>query len=111
MKSSSELCHGRRLRGCLPETKSALPLWLKHGPSRKCALVASPFIVTLIRYLFSVLGWVPGLITIAIAGAAFWITSITMWQYIMKNPQIKDICKSSFKPMMDLYGVNESFGQ
>jgi hypothetical protein len=29
----------------------------------------------------------------------------------MKNPQIKDICKSSFKPMMDLYGVNESFGQ
>jgi hypothetical protein len=29
-----------------------------------------------------------------IAGILFWITSITMHKFIMKNPQIKDICKS-----------------
>jgi len=26
------------------------------------------------------------------AGVLFWITSMTMWKFIMKNPQIKDIC-------------------
>ncbi|KAJ5636805.1 uncharacterized protein N7484_010118 [Penicillium longicatenatum] len=40
----------------------------------------------------SVLGWVPGIITMVLAGILFWITSITMHKYIMKNPQIKDIC-------------------
>jgi hypothetical protein len=28
-----------------------------------------------------------------VAGAAFWITSITMHKFIMKHPHIKDICK------------------
>jgi hypothetical protein len=40
-----------------------------------------------------VLGWVPGIITMVLAGILFWITSITMHKFIMKNPQIKDICK------------------
>ncbi|KAJ6005281.1 hypothetical protein N7451_003225 [Penicillium sp. IBT 35674x] len=40
----------------------------------------------------SVLGWVPGIITMVLSGILFWITSITMHKYIMKNPQIKDIC-------------------
>ena len=39
-----------------------------------------------------VLGWVPGIITMLLAGALFYFTSITMHKYIMKNPQIKDIC-------------------
>jgi uncharacterized protein YneF (UPF0154 family) len=40
-----------------------------------------------------VLGWVPGIITMVLAGVIFWITSITMHKYIMKHPQIKDICE------------------
>lgn len=40
-----------------------------------------------------VLGWVPGIITMVLAGAIFWYTSITMYKYIMKYPQIKDICE------------------
>ena len=34
-----------------------------------------------------------------IAGILFWITSITMHKFIMKNPQIKDICKSLVHPL------------
>lgn len=30
-----------------------------------------------------------------VAGVLFWITSITMHKFIMKHPQIKDICKST----------------
>lgn len=33
---------------------------------------------------FKVLGWVPGLLTTFLSGMFFWITSYTMWQYIMK---------------------------
>lgn len=44
---------------------------------------------------YRVLGWVPGIITMVLSGIIFWITSITMHKYIMKNPQIKDICESS----------------
>ncbi|KAJ5110905.1 hypothetical protein N7532_001440 [Penicillium argentinense] len=40
----------------------------------------------------SVLGWVPGIITMVLSGVLFWITSITMHKFIMKYPQIKDIC-------------------
>ncbi|KAF7979020.1 hypothetical protein HWV62_43995 [Athelia sp. TMB] len=40
----------------------------------------------------SVLGWVPGIITMLLSGTLFWITSYTMWKFIMKHPQIKDIC-------------------
>lgn len=39
------------------------------------------------------LGWVPGIITMLLSGAFFWITSITMHKFIMKHPQIRDICK------------------
>jgi hypothetical protein len=40
----------------------------------------------------SVLGWVPGIITMLVAGVLFYITSLTMHKFIMKHPQIKDIC-------------------
>ncbi|KGO75604.1 Amino acid transporter, transmembrane [Penicillium italicum] len=40
----------------------------------------------------SVLGWVPGIITMVLCGILFWITSITMHKYIMKHPHIMDIC-------------------
>lgn len=40
----------------------------------------------------SVLGWVPGIITMLLCAVLFWITSITMHKFIMKYPQIKDIC-------------------
>ncbi|CAG7983115.1 unnamed protein product [Penicillium salamii] len=40
----------------------------------------------------SVLGWVPGIITMVLCCILFWFTSITMHKYIMKYPQIKDIC-------------------
>ncbi|KAF2767703.1 hypothetical protein EJ03DRAFT_275613 [Teratosphaeria nubilosa] len=40
----------------------------------------------------SVLGWVPGIITMVLCGVLFWITSMTMHRYIMRYPQIKDIC-------------------
>jgi hypothetical protein len=50
-------------------------------------------LATLDLTLPSVLGWVPGIITMVLAGILFWITSITMHKFIMKNPQIKDICE------------------
>ncbi|QQK41933.1 Amino acid transporter, transmembrane [Penicillium digitatum] len=40
----------------------------------------------------SVLGWVPGIITMVLCGLLFWVTSITMHKYIMKHPHIMDIC-------------------
>ncbi|KAJ5294870.1 hypothetical protein N7508_009691 [Penicillium antarcticum] len=40
----------------------------------------------------SVLGWVPGIITMVLCALIFWYTSMTMHKYIMKYPQIKDIC-------------------
>lgn len=49
----------------------------------------------LISLLCSVLGWVPGIITMLLSGALFWITSITMHKFIMKYPQIRDICKTA----------------
>ena len=36
-----------------------------------------------------------------VAGILFWITSITMHKFIMKHPQIKDICRPTLTP---LYG-------
>jgi hypothetical protein len=60
--------------------------WLLAGDQVCLAIMAQ-------TWSLSVLGWVPGIITMLLAGAFFWITSITMHQYIMKNPQIRDICK------------------
>ena len=47
---------------------------------------------------YSVLGWVPGIITMVLCAVLFWITSITMHKFIMKYPQIMDICKLSAPP-------------
>ncbi|GAB7344750.1 hypothetical protein MBLNU457_3220t1 [Dothideomycetes sp. NU457] len=59
--------------------------WLLCGDQVCLAIMAQ-------TWSLSVLGWVPGLITMIVSGALFWITSITMHNYIMKHPQIKDIC-------------------
>jgi hypothetical protein len=101
MTLSSEPCHGRRLRGCSLETRSAWPLWLKHGRSREFVLVANSIFKTVTVASLSVLGWVPGIITMVVAGILFWITSITMHKFIMKHPQIKDICRPT---LTTLYG-------
>ena len=59
--------------------------WLLAGDQVCLAIMAQ-------TWSLSVLGWVPGIITMLLSGAFFWITSITMHKYIMKHPQIKDIC-------------------
>ncbi|KAK0102512.1 hypothetical protein ONS95_006126 [Cadophora gregata] len=59
--------------------------WLLAGDQVCLAIMAQ-------TWSLSVLGWVPGLITMVVAGILFWITSITMHKFIMKHPQIKDIC-------------------
>ncbi|PWY80570.1 hypothetical protein BO70DRAFT_429598 [Aspergillus heteromorphus CBS 117.55] len=59
--------------------------WLLAGDQVCLAIMAQ-------SWSLSVLGWVPGIITMVLSGILFWITSITMHKYIMKNPQIRDIC-------------------
>lgn len=59
--------------------------WLLAGDQVCLAIMAQ-------SWSLSVLGWVPGIITMVVAGVLFWITSITMHKYIMKHPQIMDIC-------------------
>lgn len=59
--------------------------WLLAGDQVCLAIMAQ-------TWSLSVLGWVPGILVMVISGLLFWITSITMHKYIMKNPQIKDIC-------------------
>ncbi|EPE36889.1 hypothetical protein GLAREA_09052 [Glarea lozoyensis ATCC 20868] len=59
--------------------------WLLCGDQVCLAIMAQ-------TWSLSVLGWVPGIITMIVAGVLFWITSLTMHKYIMKHPHIKDIC-------------------
>ncbi|KAF2725209.1 putative amino acid transporter [Polychaeton citri CBS 116435] len=59
--------------------------WLLAGDQVCLAIMAQ-------TWSLSVLGWVPGIITMVVAGLLFWITSITMHKFIMKYPQIHDIC-------------------
>lgn len=59
--------------------------WLLCGDQVCLAIMAQ-------SWSLSVLGWVPGIITMLVAGILFYITSLTMHKYIMKHPQIKDIC-------------------
>ncbi|KAF7191506.1 N amino acid transport system protein [Pseudocercospora fuligena] len=59
--------------------------WLLAGDQVCLAIMAQ-------TWSLSVLGWVPGLITMALAGVLFYITSLTMHKFIMKHPQIQDIC-------------------
>ncbi|KAI8933923.1 hypothetical protein NX059_009616 [Plenodomus lindquistii] len=59
--------------------------WLLAGDQVCLAIMAQ-------SWSLSVLGWVPGIITMVVAGVLFYITSITMHKFIMKHPQIKDIC-------------------
>jgi len=59
--------------------------WLLCGDQVCLAIMAQ-------TWSLSVLGWVPGIITMVLAGILFWITSMTMHKFIMKHPQIKDIC-------------------
>ncbi|KAL1656306.1 hypothetical protein SLS61_000768 [Didymella pomorum] len=59
--------------------------WLLAGDQVCLAIMAQ-------SWSLSVLGWVPGIITMVVAGILFYITSLTMHKFIMKYPQIKDIC-------------------
>lgn len=59
--------------------------WLLCGDQVCLAIMAQ-------SWSLSVLGWVPGIITMVVSGILFWITSITMHKFIMKHPQIMDIC-------------------
>lgn len=59
--------------------------WLLAGDQVCLAIMAQ-------SWSLSVLGWVAGLFTMFLAGLLFYITSITMHKFIMKHPQIKDIC-------------------
>ncbi|KAL5113621.1 hypothetical protein ACEQ8H_008514 [Pleosporales sp. CAS-2024a] len=59
--------------------------WLLCGDQVCLAIMAQ-------SWSLSVLGWVPGIITMLIAGALFYMTSLTMHKFIMKHPEIKDIC-------------------
>ncbi|CAO1623745.1 unnamed protein product [Parajaminaea phylloscopi] len=45
---------------------------------------------------FSVLGWGPALVTTFLAGIFFWVTSYTMWRYMMKHPGLTDICDIAY---------------
>ena len=59
--------------------------WLLCGDQVCLAIMAQ-------TWSLSVLGWVPGIITMVLAAVMFYFTSLTMHTFIMKNPQIKDIC-------------------
>ena len=55
--------------------------WLLAGDQVCLAIMAQ-------TWSLSVLGWVPGIITMVLAGVLFWITSMTMHKFIMVRPQI-----------------------
>ncbi|WFD35944.1 hypothetical protein MCUN1_002815 [Malassezia cuniculi] len=59
-----------------------------------CLLIGDQFALAIMAQPWSlnVLGWVPGFITIAVMAALFWVTSITMHRFIMKHPEIMNIC-------------------
>lgn len=59
--------------------------WLLCGDQVCLAIMAQ-------TWSLSVLGWVPGIITMVAAGILFYITSLTMHKFIMKHPHIRDIC-------------------
>ncbi|KAI3614616.1 hypothetical protein CBS9595_003887 [Malassezia furfur] len=59
--------------------------WLLAGEQVCLAVMAQ-------TWSLSVLGWVPGIITMVVAGILFYITSMTMHKFIMKHPDIRDIC-------------------
>ena len=63
--------------------------WLLCGDQVCLAIMAQ-------TWSLSVLGWVPGIITMVGAGILFWITSMTMHKFIMRYPQIKDICDFAY---------------
>ncbi|PNS16556.1 hypothetical protein CAC42_56 [Sphaceloma murrayae] len=64
--------------------------WLLIGDQVCLAIMAQ-------SWSLSVLGWVPGIITMLVAGALFWITSITMHKFIMKHPHITDIVEFGYE--------------
>lgn len=59
-----------------------------------CLLIGDQFALAIMAQPWSlnILGWVPGLITMAGMAILFWFTSMTMHRYIMKYPQIMNIC-------------------
>lgn len=69
--------------------------WLLAGDQVCLAIMAQ-------TWSLSVLGWVPGIITMVLAGVLFWFTSVTMHKFIMKNPHITNICDFGY----EIFGKN-----
>lgn len=63
--------------------------WLLAGDQVCLAIMAQ-------SWSLSVLGWVPGIITILLAAILFYFTSMTMHKFIMRHPHIMDICDFGF---------------
>ncbi|CAL3973096.1 unnamed protein product [Diplocarpon coronariae] len=77
--------HGIHLRKMLWQKAASLPA----GDQVCLAIMAQ-------TWSLSVLGWVPGIITMIVAGILFWNTLIPMQKFIMKHLQIKDICDFAY---------------
>jgi hypothetical protein len=78
-----------------PPTDRTHEIQLRTMSWQKCAALLSGDQVCLAimaqSWSLSVLGWVPGIITMVVSGILFYITSLTMHSYIMRNPSIRDI--------------------
>ncbi|WFC97411.1 hypothetical protein MYAM1_000124 [Malassezia yamatoensis] len=59
--------------------------WLLAGEQVCLAVMAQ-------TWSLSLLGWVPGIITMLVSAVLFVITSMTMHRFIMRHPDIRDIC-------------------
>jgi hypothetical protein len=66
--------------------------WLLAGDQVCLAIMAQ-------SWSLSVLGWGWGITTMVLAAVFFYFTSITMWRYIMKHPEIKDFCDFGYHVM------------
>ncbi|CAO1637356.1 unnamed protein product [Jaminaea pallidilutea] len=41
---------------------------------------------------YSILGWGPGIAVSIAFGIFFWVTSYTLWRFIMRHPHVRDVC-------------------
>lgn len=48
-------------------------------------------------WAYSVLGWVGGLLTTFVFWGFFWLTSYTLWAYLMRHPECKDIVDIGYR--------------
>lgn len=79
-------------------------VWADSCVSQTAMLLFSEYICLAIMsfpWAFSVLGLVPGVIvTIAVAGTVLY-TSLVLWRFCLKNPEILDVCDIGQKLFWD----------